>query len=158
MIKPEIRNPKPENIEVGYYVMMNLRGSALLPTVIVMGAVLLAIGVAGMLMGVVVSRTNSSTRLSERAFMAARAGVADASRRIVRDPQWAPSCASLSSGSYSLSFSGVSVAVCVTKAGQRYSVQSQGNAQGVRREVDAALDVDAATGKVTAAYSNEVSF
>ncbi len=134
------------------------RGSALLPTVLVMGSVLLAIGVAGMLVGVVVNRTNSSTRLSERALMAARAGVADASRRIVRNPQWAPSCASLASGSYSLVLSGSSVTVCVSKTGQRYSVQSQGVAQGVRREISAVLDADASTGQVTTRYANEVSF
>lgn len=138
---------------------MSSRGAALLPTVLVMGAVLLSIGVAGMTLGVALNRSNNSIRLSERALSAARAGVADAARRIIRDPSWAPSCASLSSGPfYALSLAGATSSICASRSGYRYSIEAEGAAQGVKRRIDAEFEVDPTSGKVQESFAHEVSY
>lgn len=134
---------------------MQSRGAVLLPTVIMMGAVLLAIGMAGLAVGVVLSRSNNLIRTSSRALAGARAGVQDVSRRFVRDSSWLPTC-SPSSPTYSLTFNGSSVAVCVTRNVDTVTVQSVGTANGVSRRVDAALSIDPISGKVTVSSSNEV--
>lgn len=136
---------------------MSSRGAVLLPTVIMMGAVLLAIGMAGLAVGVVLSRSNSLIRTSSRALAGARAGIEDVSRRFVRDSAWSPAaCASYASPTYSLSFNGSSVAVCVTRTAGTVAVQSVGTANGISRRVDASLSIDAVSGKVTLSSSNEV--
>lgn len=138
---------------------MSSRGAVLLPTVIMMGAVLLAIGMAGLAVGVVLSRSNNLIRTSARALAGARAGVQDVSRRFVRDSRWTPSaCASyIVSPTYTLTFNWSSVVVCVTRTANTVTVQSVGTANGVSRRVDAYFLIDAVSGKITMSSSNEVS-
>ncbi len=137
---------------------MSSRGAVLLPTVIMMGAVLLAIGMAGLTVGVVLSRSNNLIRTSSRALAGARAGVQDVTRRFVRDSSWAPTpvCASYASPTYSLTFNGSSVAVCVARNINTVVVQSVGTANGISRRVDAALSIDSVSGKVTISSTNEI--
>ena len=138
---------------------MSSRGAVLLPTVIMMGAVLLAIGMAGLAVGVVLSRSNNLIRTSARALAGARAGVQDVSRRFVRDSSWNPAaCASYTSPTYTLVFNGSSVAVCVTRntINNTVTVQSVGTASGVSRRIDANLSINSVSGKVTMSSSNEV--
>ena len=137
---------------------MPSRGAILLPMIVMISAILLTIGLAGLTVGVALSRANASVRLAARAIFGAQAGIDDAKRRIIRNPQWAPSCASLVSGSYSLALGTAAVTVCVSKSGDRYSVQSLGNAQGTRRRIDATLETDPLTGKMRAVSSYEVQF
>lgn len=137
---------------------MSSRGAVLLPTVIMMGAVLLAIGMAGLAVGVVLSRSNNLIRTSSRALAGARAGVQDVTRRFVRDSSWVPSpaCTFYTSPTYSLVFNGSSVAVCVARSGSAVTVQSVGTSNGISRRVDAALSIDAISGKVTLSSTNEL--
>lgn len=145
-------------LEICYTNNMSSRGAVLLPTVIMMGAVLLAIGMAGLTVGVVLNRANGLIRTSARARAAADAGVQDAMRRLVRDSGWTPACASIAQPTYALSLNGSSIAVCASRAGNAVTVQSVGTASGVSRRMDAVLSVDAVSGKVTREYSNEVQF
>ena len=138
---------------------MSSRGAVLLPTVIMMGAVLLAIGMAGLAVGVVLSRSNNLIRTSTRALLGARGGVEDVSRRFVRDSSWNPSaCASYTWPTYTLAFNGSSVAVCVTRdnTNSTVAVQSVGTANGVSRRIDANISINPVSGKVTMSSSNEV--
>jgi hypothetical protein len=135
---------------------MSSRGAVLLPTVIMMGAVLLAIGMAGLAVGVVLSRSNNLIRTSARALAGARGGVEDVSRRFVRDSSWAPTCPP--SPTYVLSFNGSSVAVCVNRSGNIVTVQSVGTASGISRRIDANLSIHSVSGKVSLQSSNEVPF
>ncbi len=136
---------------------MSSRGAVLLPTVIMMGAVLLAIGMAGLAVGVVLSRSNNLIRTSTRALLGARGGIEDVSRRFVRDSSWNPSaCASYASPTYTLTFNGSSVAVCVNRLGDAVTVQSVGTANGVSRRIDANISINAVSGKVSLQSSNEV--
>lgn len=137
---------------------MPSRGAVLLPTVLIMGAVLLAIGMAGLTVGVVLNRANGLIRTSARARAAAAAGVDDAMRRFVRDSGWSPSCASLASPTYTLAFNGSSAAVCVARSGNAVTVQSAGTANSTSRRIDAVLSVDAVSGKVTLTSSNDIPF
>ncbi len=136
---------------------MSSRGAVLLPTVIMMGAVLLAIGMAGLAVGVVLSRSNNLIRTSARSLAGARAGIEDVSRRFIRDSVWMPpACASYTTPTYTLMFNGSSVAVCVTRTVDTVAVQSVGTVNGVSRRVDAVLSINPISGKVTASSSNEV--
>ena len=133
---------------------MSSRGAILLPTVIMMGAVLLAIGMAGLTVGVVLSRSNNLIRTSARALLGAKAGVQDVTRRLVRDSSWLPPACP----TYSLTLNGSSVAVCVTRTVNTVTVQSVGTANGVSRRIDAVLFIDSVSGKTTLQSSNEVPF
>ena len=133
---------------------MSSRGAVLLPTVIMMGAVLLAIGMAGLAVGVVLSRSNKLIRTSARALAGAEAGIQDVSRHFVLDSNWSPSCPP--SPTYSLALSGSSVDVCVNRSGNAVTVQSVGTASGVSRRIDAALSIDPVSGKITVSSSNEI--
>ena len=135
---------------------MSSRGAVLLPTVIMMGAILLAIGMAGLAVGVVLSRSNNLIRTSARALAGARAGIEDVSRRFVRDSSWAPACPP--SPTYALTFNGSSVAVCVNRLGSAVTVQSVGTANGVSRRIDANISINSLSGKVSLQSSNEVPF
>ncbi len=137
---------------------MSSRGAVLLPTVIMMGAVLLAIGMAGLAVGVVLSRSNNLIRTSSRALAGARGGIEDVARRFVRDSTWSPTpaCTSYTSPTYTLMFNGSSVAVCVNRSGNAITVQSVGTARGISRRVDAALSIDSISGKVTISSTNEI--
>lgn len=122
-----------------------------------MGAVLLAIGMAGLAVGVVLSRSNNLIRTSARALAGARGGVEDVARRFVRDSAWLPTaCASYAAPTYALTLNGSSVAVCVTRITDTATVQSVGTASGISRRVDATLSIHPISGKVTISSSNEV--
>ncbi len=139
---------------------MDSQGAIVLPMVIMMSGILFIIGMAGLVAGVVTNRSLVSNRLSEKALFGARAGIEDTMRRIVRNPQWSPSCPSLSSGPLtgSLSVGGVGVDICVLKTGNAYAVQALGTVQGVKRRMDAAIEADAATGQVRLISSDEAAF
>ncbi len=133
---------------------MSSRGAVLLPTVIMMGAVLLAIGMAGLAVGVVLSRSNNLIRTSARALAGAEGGIRDVSRRLVRDSGWAPVCPP--SPTYSIVLNAVSVSVCANRSGNAVTVQAVGTANGIARRVDAAFSIDPVSGKITLSSSNEV--
>ena len=137
---------------------MASRGAILLPMIVLVSAVLLTIGLAGLTVGVALSRANGSIRLAEKALFGAAAGVDDAKRRIIRNPLWAPSCASVASPTYSLSLATASSSVCVTRTGNRYDVQSLGTASGARRQINAVIELDPQTGQMRPVSSNEVKF
>ena len=122
-----------------------------------MGAVLLAIGMAGLTVGVVLSRANNLIRTSARAQAGAQAGIQDVMRRLVRDSSWSPpACVSIASPTYSLVLSGSSVAGCVTRSSNTVTVQSVGTANGIARRIDATLFIDPVSLKITTQSSHEV--
>jgi hypothetical protein len=118
-----------------------------------MGSVLLALGMAGLTVGVVLSRSNKLIRTSARAVAGAEGGVQDAVRRLVRNSSWSPTCPPTT---YSIVVSGARVDVCASRSGSSVTVQSTGTAEGVSRRIDAILSVDAVSGKITVSSSNEV--
>lgn len=134
-------------------------GAILLPMVIMTGAIVLTIGMAGLMMGVVLNRSVSSLRLSERALAGARAGISDAHRRIVRNTEWSPSCASVITGpmTYSLAIGSASVDVCAAKTATGFTVGAIGSSGGFRRRIDAEFGVDLRTGQVRLTSSNEIA-
>ena len=140
-----------------------MKGTVLLPMILMIGAILVTIGMAGLLIGVVLNRSNASIRLSSMALVGAQAGIADVHRRIIRNPAWLPTCVSLASPTYTMSLGGgtVVVAVCVTKnvATNQYTAQSLGTARLVqKRRLDAVIELDPATSQVKVKSINEVQF
>jgi Tfp pilus assembly protein PilX len=139
-------------------VLRSATGSALLPTMLIMSAVVIMIGISGMAAGVALTRSHAAIRATNAAYAAARAGIADAVRRILRDTSWAPACADLANPSYVLSMGPGSVAVCAAKTGNTYAIQSLGSARGHKRRIDAVVSVDADTGRVRIESQNETVF
>lgn len=133
---------------------MSSRGAVLLPTVIMMGSVLLAVGMAGLAVGVVLSRSNKLIRTSSRALTGAEGGVQDVMRRFIRDSGWSPSCPP--TPTYSLMHGGASVELCVNRVGDAVTVESVGTAEGVSRRVDASISIHPVSGKITLSSSNEI--
>ncbi len=137
--------------------ILKVKKGAVLPMIIMIGAVVSMIGLAGLTVGVVLSRSNASIRSANKARAGAEAGVQDAMRRIIRNTQWAAACVSLALPTYQLSLAGnVFVDVCVRKSGSQYTVQSVGKTRGIGRRIDAIIGVDAVTGQVRLQSSNEV--
>lgn len=135
------------------------RGAVLLPIILMISAVVIMIGMAGLTVGVAFNRSNASIRASNMALEAARAGIADVQRRIVRDSQWAPICASMATPSYVLTVSDKAVAdLCVNKVGNEYRVQALGIAHLRKRQLNLVITLDPTTNQMRAQSINEVQF
>lgn len=135
------------------------RGAVLLPTILMISAVIMMMGMAGLTVGVAFNRSNASIRASNMAAEAARAGIADVQRRIVRDSQWAPVCASVATSSYVLTVSNEAVAnLCVNKVGNEYRVQALGIARLRKRQLNAVIALDLTTNQMRVQSINEVQF
>jgi len=137
-------------------------GAVLLPMVLMISAVVIMIGMAGLVVGVAFNRSNASMRASNMALEAARAGIADVQRRILRDSQWMPICASLAIPSYTLTVSTAAkeaiVDLCVNKVGNEYTVQAQGKARLRKKQLNAVISIDPATNQMRVQSINEVQF
>lgn len=137
------------------------KGAMLLPTILMMGAVVMMIGMAGLTVAVSFNRSNASIRASNGALEAARAGIADVERRIVRNPQWVPSvCVSLKDlPSYLLMVSNeATVNICVIKSNNNYAVQALGKARLKERRLNAVIAIDPTTHQVRTQSINEIQF
>src|SRR3989344_6067104 len=122
--------------------MMKNSGLVLLPTIIVLGSVIVGIGSVGLLAVSTLNRSNYSIRLSATALSVANSGISDANLRINRNPIWTPaSCYVLNVGSYSAD-------VCVEKTGTGYIVNSSGTVLLSKRQLKAIFDVDPVTNQV----------
>lgn len=135
------------------------KGAVLLPMVLMISAVVSMIGMAGLAVGVALNRSNASIKNANRALEASRAGIADVERRILRDSQWAPVCATVATPSYTLAVgSTVTADLCVNKTGNQYTVQSLGKAGLKQRRLDAVIIVDPITNQVRTQSINENQF
>lgn len=135
-------------------------GAILLSTVIMMSAIVGMVGMAGLIVGVALNRSNASIRFSGLAQAGAEAGVQDLVRRLIRNPQWAPAVCN-ASPNYTLALAGgVAVDVCMTNVdvGKKYAARITGKARGYTRRFSAVIIVDAATNKVSLDSINEIPF
>lgn len=137
-------------------------GAVLLSTIIMMSAIVGMIGMAGLMVGVALTRSNASIRFSGLAQAGAEAGAQDVVRRLIRNPQWAPVvCNPALSATYTMSLAGgVAVEVCMTAvdAGKNYTAEITGMARGYKRRLRATVVIDQGTNKVSLDSINEISF
>ena len=114
------------------------------------------IGIAGAFIAYFLSQSGFGVKLSEEALAAARAGIQDATIRIVRDKNFNPS-----PNPYTLTIGNRSAQVTICKdtcAGtDKFQVDSLGIAFNKRRQVRAILYVDSITGEVKLESEKEVA-
>lgn len=139
------------------------KGAVFLPIILMIGTVVMMIGMAGLAVSVAFNRSNASIQASNMALEAARAGIADAERRILRDPQWVefppPPCVSFSDPPYSLTVSNeATVDVCVNKVNNQYTVKARGSARLKKRELETTIKIDPITNQIRRQSIDEVEF
>ncbi len=127
--------------------------AATLPVVLLVGGLVVQIGIAGAFIAYFLSQSGFGVKLSEEALAAARAGIQDATIRIIRSGSSAPDSYTLTIGNRSAQIAickekrTVSSA-CDTAMTGKYEITSLGQAFTKRRQVRAILYVDSATGEV----------
>lgn len=134
-------------------------GAVLLSTIVMMSAIVGMIGMAGLMVGVALTRSNASIRFSGLAQAGAEAGAQDVVRRLIRNPQWAPAACNPAI-TYTMALAGgVAVDVCMAAvdAGKKYTAEITGTARGYKRRLRAIIIVDPVTNKVSLDSLNEIS-
>lgn len=118
------------------------RGAAALPTILVIGAIVLVIGVGAVGTGFVENALTQGDSESKEALRAAEAGVYDATERVVRNKDCnnggSPSCSS-----YSFSVGNASVAVTVAGVSSPKTITAAGTYRNKTRVMQAVLALDA---------------
>ncbi len=138
------------------------KGLVLLPTVLILGFVVVSIGLTGLFVIFSLNRSNYGIRLAANALATADAGIDDAHLRIIRGTNaLSTDCSAIdpatpSSYTYSLA-AGVNTAyICIRKSGNTYEVFSLGAARGRRRKLKAILDEDNRTKQIRLQTINEI--
>lgn len=138
------------------------KGLVLLPTVLILGFVVVSIGLTGLFIIFTLNRSNYNIRLAANALAAADAGINDAYLRIIRGTNpLSADCsaldpASLPLGAYNLPVGSHNAYVCIQRSGNVYHVFSLGVARGRRRKLKAILDEDARTKQIRLQTINEI--
>ncbi len=129
-------------------------GIVALSVTLLLSAVIVEIAVIGAIIAYTLTNANYNARLGSEAIAAARAGLADAMMKIVRDKNWS------SIVPYSLSVGGGSVDVTVVKdspsVGKR-EIIATGKAFTRRQKIRAIVDVNDVTGVVRLVEALEVA-
>ena len=140
------------------------KGLVLLPTVLVLGFVVVSIGLTGLFIAFTLNRSNYGIRLAANALAVADAGIKDAHLRIIRGTNpIASDCStldpgSLPTGAYSLSVGSNIAYICIQQpAANTYHIFSLGVARGRRRKLKAVLDEDVRTKQIRLQTIDEIS-
>lgn len=118
-------------------------GVAALPTVLLIGGLIVELGLAGVLIAYLLSQSSFGAKLSAEALAAASSGVEDATLKIVRDK-------SFSSPGYNLTVGNRSAYIVVCKdtcVSGKYQVISTGSALAKKRKLEAIINVDGVSGE-----------
>lgn len=130
---------------------MKQKGLAFLPTVLVIGIIIIELGLA--LAFVIYSSGLSSynVRLSQQAFFSARSGARDAILRFSRDKTFNP-------GSYQFSIGSASTTVTISRDidTNKHRIVSEANANNRRKKFQADIIVDSGTDRISIISFNEI--
>ena len=138
------------------------RGLVLLPTVLILGFVVVGISLTGLFVIFTLNQSNYSIRLAANALAAANSGIDDAQLRIIRGTNGlSPDCSMIDpqvsvSYTYLIDVSNYKSYVCIQKLGNVYNVFSLGVARGRRRKLKAILDEDSITKQIRLQSINEI--
>ncbi len=144
-------------------------GAVLLPTILTIGFLMVALGLAGSIIVLALNRSNFSIRLATAGLAAARAGIDDTYLRIIRDNTWpAVDCdVTRSAGdgnkTYDLTLGEIKVYICIKKETFtneiKYTINSlaQGGF-GAKRQLQAVLNANRTTHQVKTHSLNEIEF
>lgn len=144
-------------------VLNSHRGIATLPMVLLIGGLLAELGIVGLFMAYFMAQSGFGARLSEEALAAARAGVADAEMKIIRDTNFSPSPNpySLTVGNYSAQITVCKnlktvSGTCDTPMPDKFEITSLGNAITKQRKIQAIVNIDINTGEIEVESEKEI--
>jgi len=136
--------------------LLNTKAAATLPVILLVGGLIVEIGIAGAFIAYFLNQSGFGIKLSEEALAAARAGIQDATIRIVRDKNFNPS-----PNPYTLTIGNRSAQVTICKdtcAGtDKFQVDSLGIAFNKRRKIRAVIYVNSLTGEVKLESEREIA-
>ena len=136
--------------------LLNTKAAATLPVILLVGGLIVEIGITGAFIAYFLSQSGFGIKLSEEALAAARAGIQDATIRIVRDKNFNPS-----PNPYTLTIGNRSAQVTICKdtcAGtDKFQVDSLGIAFNKRRKIRAVIYVNSLTGEVKLESEREIA-
>lgn len=122
----------------------DLKGIVALPTILIIGGIIVEIGLAGILVAYLVSQSGFGVKMSSEAMAAAQAGVNDAIMKVVRNKDFFTNASTtLIVGDRSAE---VSVANNITTG--KSTIFSIGSAFNKKRKLKALLNVNDITGEV----------
>ncbi|MEK7657956.1 MAG: hypothetical protein AAB366_02055 [Patescibacteria group bacterium] len=125
--------------------LFDLRGIVALPTILIIGGIIVEIGLAGILVAYLVSQSGFGVKMSAEAMAAAQAGVNDAIMKVVRDKNF------FTGASTTLAVGDRSAEVSVIRDNPsigKSAVFSIGTAFNKKRKLKALLNVNSITGEV----------
>ncbi|KKU77396.1 MAG: hypothetical protein UY12_C0026G0015 [Parcubacteria group bacterium GW2011_GWA2_47_8b] len=128
---------------------MRLKGISSLPTMLLLGGIIIEIAIAIAFLTYYFNVSNFAARLSAEALAAARAGIDDATIKVVLNKN-CPDSSCPSPYTLALGDRAVTVTICKdTCAGVgKHQVTAVGSAFAIRRQMVAILEVDPVTGEV----------
>ncbi len=138
------------------------KGAMALPTMLLIGGIILEIGIAGLLVSYFFIQSKLGVELSAEALAVAQSGIQDAAIRIIRDKNFSP-------GSYTINIGNRSAQViickdsktilipCDTINNNKHEVTSLGIAQKKQRQIRAFFSVDNLTGEIRIESKKEIA-
>lgn len=150
-----------KNSKVRGRVFRRCSGQAALPTILLVGGIIVEIAIAGILIAFILSNSGWGERLSAQALAAAKAGVEDALLKITVNKNFsAPSGGNCNCG-YNFLVDNRVAEVTVIKDPVGYPsgvhrIISSGKALGRQRKLETILIVDGDTGKVDLKSTREI--
>lgn len=155
---------------MSFFFLKHQNGVATLPTVLMIGGIIMELAIAGVVVGYAFTESGSGMRFSSEALFVARAGVDDAVYKIIRGDY---------QSSYTLTASGAAGTASERKAevtvekdpadlleapgscgvfwGCYFRVRSLGHVVGRRRKVESVLSVDPLTREIRIDYIKEIA-
>jgi len=143
--------------------MSDFRGLAALPTILLIGGIIVEIAIAGVFISYLLSQSGFGAKLSAEALAAAQAGVQDALMKIVRDKTFS------SSSGYDITVGSRNARVVVCKDSKTVSsvcdtynpgkdeITSIGAASLKKRQLQAIVNVNATSGAVEIESIREIA-
>lgn len=134
---------------------INKSGVAVLPTILLIGGLVVEIGIAGLFMSYFLNSSGFGVKISEEALSAAKSGVDDAMIKIIRNKGDA-----ILPYPYTLNIGNNSAQVWVLKDSPlvgKYEISSLGSAGLKRRKLEVVVNIDNDDGEVKVEFIREIA-
>jgi len=140
---------------MGKFNINKIRGIAVLPTILLIGGLIVEIGIAGLFISYFLNSSGFGVKISEEALSAAKSGIDDAVIKIIRKKGDA-----ILPYPYTLNIDNNSAQVWVLKdapSNGKYEITSLGSAGLKRRKLEAVVDINNNDGEVKIEFIKEVA-
>lgn len=134
---------------------INKSGVAVLPTILLIGGLVVEIGIAGLFMSYFLNSSGFGVKISEEALSAAKSGVDDAMIKIIRNKGDA-----ILPYPYTLNIGNNSAQVWVLKDSPlvgKYEISSLGSAGLKQRKLEVVVNIDNDDGEVKVEFIREIA-